>query len=173
MDMPSCRIPSLSSSGRPCVLEATQLAPGSSASYMSLRRIPGLIKEGYHFVEVPDGRVSRLHCTLALQQAAPGSVQQPAVLLEDCSLNGTFLNGSKLGPGRAAALADGDRVSLVLSVAPLAEQCFTFWRGQPSREQREAAEEAGEDTSRWGRSTLCHRLQTLPCCVQSGGALLC
>lgn len=47
---------------------------------------------------------------------------------QDESSNGTFLNGSKLGRGGRAALKDGDKVSLVLSVAPLAELAFIFRR---------------------------------------------
>ena len=50
--------------------------------------------------------------------------------LQDLSSNGTFLNGTRLGRGQAALLCDGDRVSLVLSVAPLAEQAFVFKNGE-------------------------------------------
>ena len=46
--------------------------------------------------------------------------------MQDTSSNGTFLNGVKLAKGDVVALQDGDRISLVLSVAPLAEQFFTF-----------------------------------------------
>ncbi len=109
-------------------------------------RLQQLINQGFDHLEVTDRRVSRLHCSLALQQAAPGG-GQAAVLLEDCSLNGTFLNGSKLGQGRALVLADGDRVSLVLSVAPLAEQCFTFRRGAPGRDQWPPQAEAEDGSS--------------------------
>jgi hypothetical protein len=50
---------------------------------------------------------------------------------QDTSSNGTFLNGVKLGKGDSVALAEGDRISLVLSVAPLAEQFFTFHSHTP------------------------------------------
>jgi pSer/pThr/pTyr-binding forkhead associated (FHA) protein len=55
------------------------------------------------------------------------------LLPQDWSSNGTFLNGRRLGRGCATPLADGDRVSLVLSVAPLAEQAFTFHAGRQGR----------------------------------------
>jgi hypothetical protein len=98
------------------------------------------------FVEVADGRVSRLHCTLSLHW--PLEAAAPGVLLEDCSSNGTFLNGRQLGRRETAPLADGDRVSLVLSVAPLAEQYFTFRRGDPrDAEYPEGAEWALEASS--------------------------
>ena len=46
---------------------------------------------------------------------------------QDASSNGTFLNGSKVPRGSSKILLrDGDRVSLVLSVAPLGEQSFIF-----------------------------------------------
>ncbi len=94
------------------------------------------------FVEVADGRVSRLHCTMALHW--PLEAAAPAVLLEDCSSNGTFLNGRQLDRGETAPLTDGDRVSLVLSVAPLAEQYFTFRRGDPREAEYQGEEWALE-----------------------------
>lgn len=132
------------------------------------------------FVEVADGRISRLHAWVrwdaAVQQAVlevrwwrrraggcpvgvlasglhlaagrlagrqerhalvgavlpqnniVGCTRAPAAP-QDLSSNGTFLNGRRLGRGRSAPLADGDRIALVLSVAPLAEQAFTYCRG--------------------------------------------
>lgn len=53
------------------------------------------------------------------------------MILKDCSSNGTFVNGEKVGKGRTAGLKHGDRISLVLSVAPLVEQYFTYWAGTP------------------------------------------
>ncbi|CAD7704362.1 unnamed protein product [Ostreobium quekettii] len=79
------------------------------------------------FVEVADGRVSRLHC-LVSQQLAHG---EKVPILEDCSSNGTFVNGKKVGRGKSIPLKDGDRMSLVLSVAPLVEQYFMYHEGNP------------------------------------------
>jgi hypothetical protein len=88
----------------------------------ALPQVPGL------FVEIPDGRVSRVHCLLSL----PGSPSSSTIpTLRDISRNGTFLNGKKLSRGEEAVLADGDRISLVLSVAPLSEQAFIFHLGHP------------------------------------------
>lgn len=133
------------------------------------------------FAEIPDGRVSRLHCIVradeppaapahdpiglaspagtprAAGDAAdadeaalesllrelcrldsrlasspnpiPSPAAPPAAYLEDFSSNGTFLNGERVPAGAAVALRDGDRLSLVLSVAPLTEQFFTFHQG--------------------------------------------
>ena len=48
---------------------------------------------------------------------------------QDLSSNGTFLNGELVGKGRSVPLAAGDRISLVLSVSPLAEQAWLFHTG--------------------------------------------
>lgn len=41
------------------------------------------------------------------------------------------MNGEKVGRGRIKELKHGDRISLVLSVAPLVEQYFIYWAGTP------------------------------------------
>lgn len=97
----------------------------SSAAPAPFRRPPSSDSGGALFVAVPDGRVSRVHCQLAHAQGA-------AVLIDMSSSNGTFLNGEALPRGGRAGLADGDRISLVLSVAPLYEQGFTFHAGPPA-----------------------------------------
>ena len=51
------------------------------------------------------------------------------VNLQDLSSNGTYVNGERVGQGCSVPLADGDRISLVLSVAPLAEQAWVFHTG--------------------------------------------
>jgi len=141
------------------------------------------------FAEIPDGRVSRLHCVVCARppdagalahgsrscsnpasalhallssgrseealggagaddkagragSAAEGAAQDvggacagageagtAAAYVEDLSTNGTFLNGERVPRGAAAPLCDGDRLSLVLSVAPLTEQFFVFHAG--------------------------------------------
>ena len=138
-----------------------------------------LMRRALSFAEIPDGRVSRLHCIVradgppaapaqdpvglaspagtprgagdaadadeaALESLLrelcrldsrlaaspnPNSKPSPAAYLEDFSSNGTFLNGERVPAGAAVALRDGDRLSLVLSVAPLTEQFFTFHQG--------------------------------------------
>ena len=45
--------------------------------------------------------------------------------------NSTFINGTKIGLGKSVHLNDGDRISLVLSVAPLVEQYFVYHEGNP------------------------------------------
>ncbi len=49
--------------------------------------------------------------------------------LQDLSSNGTYVNGECVGRGRSLPLADGDRIALVLSVAPLAEQAWVYHAG--------------------------------------------
>ena len=149
-----------------------------------------LLHRALSFAEIPDGRVSRLHCIVRSPAGGPGAAapaHKPAELsapagtprapagacappaplhgaaaaedaadadeaalesllaelcrldsrlagaaaayLEDFSSNGTFLNGERVPGGAAVALRDGDRLSLVLSVAPLTEQFFTFHQG--------------------------------------------
>jgi hypothetical protein len=62
----------------------TCLASGSD------KHLTEVLKRNLGFVEVADGRVSRLHCIISLGPAGG----QP--MLEDCSSNGTFLNHRKL-----------------------------------------------------------------------------
>ena len=50
---------------------------------------------------------------------------------QDCSSNGTFVNNRKLGKGESALLNDKDKISLVMSVAPMAEQYFIYHKGHP------------------------------------------
>lgn len=105
-----------------------------------------------NFVEVSDGRVSRLHCVFRQEPSSADSdtrqpmaepdceastsavyADGPKVLLMDCSTNGTFVNGAMASSqGLGTPLQDGDRVSLVLSVTPLIEQYFIFHAGEAS-----------------------------------------
>lgn len=62
----------------------TCLASGSD------KHLTEVLKRNLGFVEVADGRVSRLHCIISLGHAGASP------LLEDCSSNGTFLNHRKL-----------------------------------------------------------------------------
>lgn len=50
------------------------------------------------FVEVPDGRVSRLHCIIKLEQQEEGGSLQAQ--LEDVSSNGTYVNGLLVQKGQ-------------------------------------------------------------------------
>jgi FHA domain/RING-type zinc-finger len=111
-----------------------------------LPQVPGLC------VEIPDGRVSRVHCLLSTTSSFSATATAVEAMtastssatntnssvyysyipiLRDISRNGTFLNGRKLSRGEEARLSEGDRISLVLSVAPLAEQAFIFHLGHP------------------------------------------
>lgn len=63
-----------------------------------------VLKRNLGFVEVADGRVSRLHCIISLHW--PAADVQPVVLLEDCSSNGTFLNGNKMAKGERGTAAN-------------------------------------------------------------------
>lgn len=66
--------------------------------------------------------------------SAAGARAAAVAYLEDCSTNGTFLNGERVPHGESAPLRAGDRLSLVLSVAPLTEQFFTFHEGALTRQ---------------------------------------
>lgn len=86
------------------------------------------------FVFVPDGRVSRRHCQLTFSSTSSGAScpsKDPEAVLCDLSSNGTFLNGAKIPRNVPVPLHDGDRIALVLSVAPLLEQAFVFHSGHP------------------------------------------
>lgn len=77
------------------------------------------------FIEVPDGRISRLHCIISLQASegcegggsgsagsgGTGAAAHMAVALEDCSSNGTFLNGKKLRRGQTGEGLSGERLT--------------------------------------------------------------
>jgi predicted component of type VI protein secretion system len=62
------------------------------------RNLTEVLKRNLGFVEVADGRVSRLHCIISLGCDADGAQQ---AMLEDCSSNGTFLNHKKLAKGES------------------------------------------------------------------------
>ena len=83
------------------------------------------------FVEVTDTRVSRLHCTIRLEAPRHCSTALQAVL-EDHSSNGTYIDDERVKAGEAVPLRSGSKVSLVRSVTPWVERCFTFWEGQPA-----------------------------------------
>ena len=83
------------------------------------------------FVEVADTRVSRLHCVIKL--AAPADCAQALqAFLEDHSSNGTYVDDVKVKSGESVPLSSGCKVSLVRSVTPWVERCFTFWEGMPT-----------------------------------------
>ena len=98
-------------------LTTTPLASQQQQPQHAPQEVPSL------FVEIPDGRVSRMHCLIFKTTTAP--------TLQDVSRNGTFLNTRKLSRGEKVCLQDGDRISLVLSVSPLSEQAFIFHEGHP------------------------------------------
>jgi len=80
------------------------------------------------FVELSDTRVSRLHCIIKL--AAPtDSSTAPQAMLEDHSSNGTYVDDVRVKQGEPMVLSSGSKVSLVRSVTPWVERCFTFWEG--------------------------------------------
>ncbi|CAL5227738.1 g10754 [Coccomyxa viridis] len=88
------------------------------------------------FVEVQDGRVSRLHCILHPDKATSPEAGEPTVAggarLLDCSSNGTFVNGEPVSrDGTGTLMCNGDRLSLVLSVTPLVEHFFIYHGGEP------------------------------------------
>ena len=78
---------------------------------------------------------------------APGARAAAVAYLEDCSTNGTFLNGERVPHSESAPLRAGDRLSLVLSVAPLTEQFFTFHEGAITRQCSHSKEVSGVSKS--------------------------
>ena len=100
---------------------------------LHLIRLAEVSAKALGFVEVADGRVSRLHCMIQADtiQGLPlhGRLPAPATV-EDHSANGTFLNGERLAKGERRALRDGDRLSLVLSLSPMIERSYTFRLGE-------------------------------------------
>lgn len=113
-------------------------APGSADEAIFDTRVGELPQVPELFLEIPDGRISRAHCLLSAatrNTAATDSSNDDSPssfpTLRDISRNGTFLNGRKLLRGEEAPLTEGDRISLVLSVAPLSELAFIFHLGHP------------------------------------------
>jgi len=89
--------------------------------------------EGLDFVEVADGRVSRMHCVVVRRRTVKGF----EAFLEDSSTNGTFINNGKVGKGKSIALKDQDKISLVMSVAPMSEKYFIYHKGCPTMQDYE------------------------------------
>ncbi len=52
------------------------------------RYVPGLAERGVKFVEVADGRLSRLHCVITFAAGVAA--------LQDTSSHGTFVNGTRV-----------------------------------------------------------------------------
>ena len=102
---------------------------------LHLIRLAEVSAKALGFVEVADGRVSRLHCMIQADmfRGLPLHSRLPApATVGDHSANGTFLNGERLVKGERRALRDGDRLSLVLSLSPMIERSYTFRLGEKS-----------------------------------------
>lgn len=82
-------------------------SPRSALASGSDRHLGEVLKRNLGFVEVADGRVSRLHCIISLTEGVEGALQ---ATLEDCSSNGTFLDGKQLTKGES-----GEQCTLVIS----------------------------------------------------------
>lgn len=52
--------------------------------------------------------LSRVHCTF---KRTPNVATGFQLILEDCSVNGTFVNGDKIGRGKSRALYHGDEIA--------------------------------------------------------------
>lgn len=89
-------------------------ARGTPRSLLAIggdRQLSEALARNLGFVEVADGRVSRLHCIISLRggrgrgsgggggEGAKGEGERGRAVLEDCSSNGTFINGTKIGKG--------------------------------------------------------------------------
>jgi len=93
----------------------------------------GNLYKGLDFVEVADGRVSRMHCVVVKKKTGRGF----EAVLEDSSTNGTFVNNVKVEKGKSVMLKDNDKISLVMSVAPVSEKYFIFHKGCPQTQDYE------------------------------------
>lgn len=95
-------------------------------------RLAELLAKALGFVEVSDGRISRLHCIIQTDSIPnlpfSGRMLGPATI-EDHSANGTFLNGERLPRGERTTLSNMDSISLVLSLSPMVEKTFIFHTG--------------------------------------------
>ena len=112
-----------------CAVHTASLGPMADDRLYSDRGGDHLPKMS--FVEVADTRVSRLHCVIKL--AAPTDCAQALqAVLEDHSSNGTYVDDVKVKSGESVPLSSGCKVSLVRSVTPWVERCFTFWEGMPT-----------------------------------------
>eukprot|EP01023_Acetabularia_acetabulum_P056379 TRINITY_DN6547_c0_g2_i4.p1 TRINITY_DN6547_c0_g2~~TRINITY_DN6547_c0_g2_i4.p1 ORF type:complete len:1050 (-),score=222.74 TRINITY_DN6547_c0_g2_i4:360-3509(-) len=101
--------------------------------------IEKLHRQNVGFVEVPDTRISRIHCTITREtnnSTKSSSVNKRdglddgdvRVMLRDFSSNGTFLNNEQIN---TVELKCGDKISLVMSMAPMADHFYTFYNGFP------------------------------------------
>ncbi|DBA73902.1 TPA: hypothetical protein ACH3X2_009553 [Trebouxia sp. C0005] len=121
--------------------QGTETAPAGGSPLQAGRGGDHLPKMS--FVEVSDTRVSRLHCVIKL--AAPtDSSSSPQAMLEDHSSNGTYVDDVRVKQGEPMVLTSGSKVSLVRSVTPWVERCFTFWEGDPRDSRSGIGSETGE-----------------------------
>jgi serine/threonine protein kinase len=63
-------------------------------------------------VVVPDERISSVHCCLAREPITG------AVFIQDCSSNGTYVNGRRVGGRRTVRLSSGDQIEVVMVKKP-------------------------------------------------------
>ncbi|KAL0025671.1 hypothetical protein WJX77_003216 [Trebouxia sp. C0004] len=121
--------------------QGTETAPAGGSPLQAGRGGDHLPKMS--FVEVSDTRVSRLHCVIKL--AAPTDTSTaPQAMLEDHSSNGTYVDDVRVEQGEPMVLTSGCKVSLVRSVTPWVERCFTFWEGDPRDSRSGTGSETGE-----------------------------
>lgn len=64
--------------------------------------------------------LSRTHCAF---KRVLNVVTGHQILLEDCSSNGTFVNGDKIGKGKSKALKHGDEIALTCKLEKVIYAC--------------------------------------------------
>lgn len=102
------------------------------SNILAFCRLAEVKAQSLRFLEIKDGRISRLHCIISADYPVGSSwlsMNGTLATIEDLSTNGTFVNGKRLAKGERVNLNDGDRISLVLSLSPMVERALNFQTG--------------------------------------------
>ena len=101
-------------------------------SLLCVCRLAEVKAKSLRYLEIKDGRISRLHCMITADYPVGSSwlsTTSSIATIEDLSSNGTFVNGKRLSKGERVNLHDGDKISLVMSLSPMVERAVIFRAG--------------------------------------------
>ena len=72
-----------------------------------------------------DFRISGVHATLRIDEAAAKSGNPPSIIIVDSSVNGTFVNGVRVPRKSQCTLSSGDEIFLVIPNQKLLQRDYT------------------------------------------------
>ena len=79
-------------------------------------------------ISYKENTISSVHCKITIQQSTSAGAGGPSfeVWLEDCSVNGTFVNAQKVGKGKKVPLAQNDEIGILNKLVNNPPYAFIF-----------------------------------------------